>query len=60
MSDTLHSDSAALLPRQVADAYVDGLIAIDPIMGTYLGVAASSGSLPDFSPAGRAARARLS
>ncbi|MFF2196207.1 DUF885 domain-containing protein [Streptomyces sp. NPDC058157] len=60
MSETLHSDSAALLPRQVADAYVDELIAINPIIGTYLGVAASSGSLPDFSPAGRAAAARLS
>ncbi|RKT03464.1 uncharacterized protein (DUF885 family) [Streptomyces sp. 3211.6] len=60
MSETLHSDSAALLPRQVADAYVDELIAINPIIGTYLGVAASSGKLPDFSPAGRAAAARLS
>ncbi|MFD6878861.1 MULTISPECIES: DUF885 domain-containing protein [unclassified Streptomyces] len=59
MSETLHSDSAARLPRQVADAYVDDLIAIDPITGTYLGVAASSGKLPDFSPAGRAAAAEL-
>ncbi|MEU3774517.1 DUF885 domain-containing protein [Streptomyces sp. NPDC032472] len=59
MSDTLRSDSAARLPRQVADAYVDDLIAIDPITGTYLGVAASSGRLPDFSPAGRAAVADL-
>lgn len=60
MSDILHSDAAARLPRQVADAYVDDLIAIDPIMGTYLGVAASSGKLPDLSPAGRAAAAELS
>lgn len=60
MSETLHSDSAARLPRQVADAYVDDLIAIDPITGTYLGVAASSGKLPDYSPAGRAAAAELS
>ncbi|MEW2414572.1 DUF885 domain-containing protein [Streptomyces sp. NPDC046866] len=59
MSDTLRSDSAARLPRQVADAYVDDLIALDPITGTYLGVAASSGRLPDFSPAGRAAVADL-
>ncbi|MFG2667743.1 DUF885 domain-containing protein [Streptomyces sp. NPDC048387] len=61
MSDTLprDSDSAALLPRQVADAYVDELIAINPIVGTYLGVAASSGKLPDFSPAGRAEAAGL-
>ncbi|MER5929164.1 DUF885 domain-containing protein [Streptomyces sp. NPDC002054] len=56
MSDTLH---AAMLPRQVADGYVDELIALDPITGTYLGVAASSSKLPDFSPAGRAAVAEL-
>ncbi|MFB6806708.1 DUF885 domain-containing protein [Streptomyces sp. NPDC056387] len=60
MSETLRSDSASRLPRQVADAYVDDLIAIDPITGTYLGVAASSSRLPDFSPAGRAAAAELS
>ncbi|MCX5197502.1 DUF885 domain-containing protein [Streptomyces sp. NBC_00249] len=59
MSETLHSDSAARLPRQVADAYVDELIAIDPIVGTYLGVATSYSKLPDFSPAGRAAAASL-
>ncbi|MER5729569.1 DUF885 domain-containing protein [Streptomyces sp. NPDC002138] len=57
MSDTLHS--ATQLPRQVADAYVDDLIALDPITGTYLGVAASSAELPDFSPAGREASAAL-
>ncbi|MCY0941442.1 DUF885 domain-containing protein [Streptomyces antarcticus] len=60
MSEILQNDSATRLPRQVADAYVDDLVAIDPITGTYLGVAASSGSLPDFSPAGRAAAAELS
>ncbi|MFK0222790.1 DUF885 domain-containing protein [Streptomyces vinaceus] len=60
MSETLRSDSASRLPRQVADAYVDDLIAIDPITGTYLGVAACSSRLPDFSPAGRAAAAELS
>ncbi|MEU8774794.1 DUF885 domain-containing protein [Streptomyces sp. NPDC048606] len=59
MSETLHSTEAALLPRQVADAYVDDLVALDPITGTYLGVAESSRSLPDFSPAGRAAAADL-
>ncbi|MEU1179080.1 DUF885 domain-containing protein [Streptomyces sp. NPDC005820] len=47
------------LPRAVADAYVDGLIALDPVTGTYLGVAESSSRLPDFSPAGLEARARL-
>ncbi|MFC9296780.1 DUF885 domain-containing protein [Streptomyces sp. NPDC057011] len=60
MSEILHNGSASRLPRQVADAYVDDLIALDPITGTYLGVAESSGKLPDFSPAGRAAVAELS
>ncbi|WP_284580754.1 DUF885 domain-containing protein [Streptomyces sp. 2P-4] len=59
MSDTLRSDIPSRLPRQVADAYVDDLVALDPITGTYLGVASSSGRLPDFSPAGRAAIADL-
>ncbi|WP_327358146.1 DUF885 domain-containing protein [Streptomyces sp. NBC_01304] len=55
MSDTMRSP----LPRQVADAYVDDLIALDPITGTFLGVAESSGKLPDFSPAGAEALADL-
>ncbi|MFD9368581.1 DUF885 domain-containing protein [Streptomyces sp. NPDC060020] len=59
MSEILQNGSAPRLPRQVADAYVDALIALDPITGTYLGVAASSTKLPDFSPAGRAAVAEL-
>ncbi|MCP3821775.1 DUF885 domain-containing protein [Streptomyces sp. A3M-1-3] len=56
MSDTF---SGSPLPRQVADAYVDDLIALDPITGTFLGVAESSRRLPDFSPAGRQALAGL-
>ncbi|MFE4642066.1 DUF885 domain-containing protein [Streptomyces sp. NPDC056730] len=55
MSDT----SGSALPRQVADAYVDALIELDPITGTYLGVAESSRRLPDFSPAGQRAVADL-
>ncbi|MEV7789570.1 DUF885 domain-containing protein [Streptomyces sp. NPDC088106] len=47
------------LPRQVADAYVDELIALDPITGTYLGVKESSSRLPDLSPAGQEAAAEL-
>ena len=43
------------LPRQVADAYVDDLIALDPVTGTYLGVQESSSRLPDTSPAGQQA-----
>ncbi|MEU1460854.1 DUF885 domain-containing protein [Streptomyces sp. NPDC005727] len=47
------------LPRQVADAYVDDLIALDPVTGTYLGVRESSAELPDYSPAGQEALAEL-
>ncbi|QKW53822.1 DUF885 domain-containing protein [Streptomyces buecherae] len=47
------------LPRQVADAYVDALVALDPITGTYLGVPESASRLPDFSPAGHDALAEL-
>ncbi|MEU6814269.1 DUF885 domain-containing protein [Streptomyces sp. NPDC046860] len=53
------SDTKSLLPRQVADSYVDDLIALDPVTGTYLGVRESSGRLPDYSPAGRDALAGL-
>lgn len=51
--------SAAPLPRQVADSYVDALVALDPITGTYLGVPESHGKLPDFSPGGQEALAVL-
>ncbi|MEU9605799.1 DUF885 domain-containing protein [Streptomyces sp. NPDC048057] len=50
---------SSLLPRQVADAYVDALVALDPITGTYLGVKESSSRLPDHSPAGQQERAEL-
>ncbi|MFI6644141.1 DUF885 domain-containing protein [Streptomyces sp. NPDC050504] len=53
------STPSSALPRQVADAYVDALIEIDPVLGTYLGIAESSSKLPDFSPAGQRARADL-
>ncbi|MGW2473351.1 DUF885 domain-containing protein [Streptomyces sp. NPDC001665] len=55
MSDS----SSSALPRQIADAYVDAFIELDPISGTYLGVAASSRRLTDFSPAGRERLAAL-
>ncbi|MGQ4359584.1 DUF885 domain-containing protein [Streptomyces sp. SAS_272] len=54
------SDTTNPLPREIADAYVDDLIALDPVTGTYLGVQESSSRLPDFSPAGQEALARLS
>ncbi|WP_338899501.1 DUF885 domain-containing protein [Streptomyces sp. TG1A-60] len=56
MSDTRSPNP---LPREVADAYVDDLIALDPVTGTYLGVKESSSRLPDTSPAGGEARAEL-
>ncbi|MFG1807921.1 DUF885 domain-containing protein [Streptomyces sp. NPDC049040] len=51
--------TSSSLPRQVADAYVDDLIELDPALGTYLGVAAAARRLPDFSPAGADALAAL-
>ncbi|MFI1258716.1 DUF885 domain-containing protein [Streptomyces netropsis] len=51
--------SNGALPRQVADAYVEALVALDPITGTYLGVGESSPRLPDFSPTGQEAVADL-
>ncbi|MDW8805661.1 DUF885 domain-containing protein [Streptomyces scabiei] len=53
------SDIKSPLPRAVADAYVDDLVALDPVTGTYLGVKESSSRLPDTSPAGQEARAEL-
>ncbi|MGW1027185.1 DUF885 domain-containing protein [Streptomyces sp. NPDC002577] len=58
MSQTT-SQSQSPLPREVADAYVDELIALDPVTGTYLGVKESSSKLPDYSPAGQEALAEL-
>jgi uncharacterized protein (DUF885 family) len=55
----MSTTSGSTLPRQVADAYVDDLVALDPLLGTYLGVPGSSRRLPDFSPAGADARATL-
>jgi uncharacterized protein (DUF885 family) len=56
MSDAPNSAS---LPRGVADAYVDALVELDPIAGTYLGVRDAHSRLPDFSPAGARALAEL-
>lgn len=53
------SDTKSPLPREVADTYVDELIALDPVTGTYLGVKESSSRLPDTSPAGQEALAEL-
>lgn len=53
------NDTSNHLPRQVADAYVDAVIELDPITGTFLGVPGSARRLPDYSPAGAAALADL-
>ncbi|MCZ9343316.1 DUF885 domain-containing protein, partial [Streptomyces sp. TRM76130] len=53
------SETKSPLPREVADAYVDELTALDPVTGTYLGVPECSGRLPDLSPAGQEALAEL-
>ncbi|MFF4952021.1 DUF885 domain-containing protein [Streptomyces chattanoogensis] len=58
MSNTTSSGGGPL-PRQIADAYVDALVDLDPITGTYLGVTASHGRLPDLSPTGQEAVAQL-
>jgi uncharacterized protein (DUF885 family) len=47
------------LPRQVADAYVDDLVALDPTIGTYIGAPGSNRRLPDYSPVGARAAADL-
>src|SRR5687768_10337220 len=48
-----------LSPRQVADAYVDKAVQLDPIMGTLFGLPHAMDRLPDYSPAGAAAEAAL-
>ncbi|MFJ6698846.1 DUF885 domain-containing protein [Streptomyces sp. NPDC091272] len=53
------ADISTPLPRQVADAYLDALVALDPILGTSLGVRESARALPDYSPEGRQAVAEL-
>ncbi|WNI14206.1 DUF885 domain-containing protein [Actinacidiphila sp. ITFR-21] len=51
--------SGSALPRQIADAHVDGLLELNPILGTYLGAPGSGHRLPDYSPAGADALAAL-
>lgn len=58
-TSSLASHSSGPLPRRVADDYVDALVVLDPIVGTYIGVPGCSDRLPDYSPAGEDARAEL-
>ncbi|WP_299952536.1 DUF885 domain-containing protein [uncultured Modestobacter sp.] len=51
--------SAPTTPRQVADAYVDAVCDLDPIVATQLGTRPGDDRLPDTSPAGLAAEADL-
>ncbi|MEU3194728.1 DUF885 domain-containing protein [Streptomyces sp. NPDC006992] len=60
MSDAINTATPGPLPRQVADTYVDAVVELDPLTGTYLGVPECHGRLPDFSPAGQEATAVLS
>lgn len=50
MSDAMNTTP---LPRQVADAYVDALVQLDPIAGTYLEYAKATASCPTSRPPGR-------
>ncbi len=45
--------AAAATPRDVADAYVRGLVALDPLTSTALGSAEPEDRLPDLSPSGQ-------
>ncbi|MBF9068089.1 DUF885 domain-containing protein [Streptacidiphilus fuscans] len=51
--------SEAATPRQIADDYVERMAAQDPSVTTWLGLDPKDERLPDFSPEGSAAEARL-
>lgn len=55
----MSTTTSSSLPREVADGYVDALLELDPLLGTYLGAPGSARRLPDFSPAGADALAAL-
>lgn len=52
MSETPDARHSRLSPRRIADDYVEQLIELDPVQGTYLGDADSHGRLTDFSADG--------
>ncbi|MFP5335434.1 MAG: DUF885 domain-containing protein [Actinomycetes bacterium] len=54
MSDI--SDATTAPPRVLADAYVDGLVDLDPLIATALGRNPGDDRLPDLSPAGQQAK----
>lgn len=49
-------DQTAATPRALADAYVDGLVDLDPLTATALGRNPGDDRLPDLSPAGQEAK----
>src|SRR3954452_568057 len=58
-TDPMSTPSAPTTPRQVADAYVDAVCDLDPIIATSLGTRPGDDRLPDTSPAGLEAEAQL-
>lgn len=46
-------------PRRIADAHVQALAELDPLIATYLGIGSPDDRLPDLSPDGPAAEAAL-
>ncbi len=59
MSDIAPTGKAGRPVRDTADAYVDQLVALNPIVATSLGRPAGQDRLPDFSPAGEEAEQEL-
>ena len=57
--DPARSATRPATPRQVADAYVDAVCDLDPIVATSLGTRPGDDRLPDPSPAGLEAEAEL-
>ncbi|MGY1837762.1 MULTISPECIES: DUF885 domain-containing protein [unclassified Modestobacter] len=53
------TDAAPRTPRQVADAYVEAISDLDPLVATGLGTRPGDDRLPDTSPAGAEAEAAL-
>ncbi|RBY97163.1 DUF885 domain-containing protein [Blastococcus sp. TF02-8] len=56
---TAPSPTRPTTPREVADAYVEAATELDPTLGTALGTRPREDRLPDTSPAGLEAEARL-
>jgi len=59
MTPSTQQLSRPATPRQVADAYVDAVCELDPIVATSLGTRPGDDRLPDPSPAGLEAEAAL-